>query len=221
MTLPPYRLICISTLSALVGCRSDGRLQGTLVGNPGDASMTAAPSTGVEVQSARMGVADITWIDCDSGASTTVVIDRDLDLLGLELFDAPTGRWCTVDVASSSPLVVQAEDTIEGGTVSLSVDIGVVELTSAGVPVGENTTLLFELAKPDWLLPATLGYSGGASIVIEPGSAEHDALAVVVESGSAAYVDDGNLQVDPEEVAAGPIAEGPGHSDDDDDDDDD
>lgn len=203
-----------------VGCRSDGSLQGTLVGNPGDASLAPAPTSGTTFRTARLPVDALAWLPCGGGPPEVVAIGRTVDLLARERLEAPEGFWCGLEVSTEGALELQV-DAAGGGAAQLQLEVGVVAVASRGFASGAADPLVLELGRPEWLDPTVLGFAGaGDEVRVEAGTPEHDALANTAAASSGLFADDGDRVVDDAERAAGEVAAGPDRGVEDDDDDD-
>jgi len=210
---------------AMVGCRTEQTYGGgTGVGNPGSSSVAVAPATGATLRSATAEVEAVTLSGCD-GASELIEVSATMNLLEPDSVAVPQGTWCTVEVHLSGPMEVIGDGDL-GGDFHVLVEVEQIDMDSASGVVVDGDDLVLELGWPGWLDARELDLEAGDSLQVAPGDAIHDGLAERVRTASAWFYDhNGDGQVDSDERAAGPAAQGTGsrtppeETDDDEDDD--
>jgi hypothetical protein len=198
-------------LPLLLACRPGETDLGTSVGNPGQTSMSVAPTDGLAVRAGTLPAEELVTISCE-GERKTTPIGRTLLLNGTDQIEVPPGTWCGVELRLNGNLRLDGIGD-SGGPMSLELELASVQLSSPGLSV-DGQALVLELGSPGWLDRLVPALEGGSSVGIGPTDPEHDALAAAVADGSGLYEDaNASGQVEDEERGPGAEAEGEDHED--------
>ena len=217
-----------------LGCRSGSTTsEGTVVGNPGDGAMRVGDGVDFQPETARSTVSTMLWKHCD-GEEREVSMGVDVDLLGENQFDVPSGNWCAVVVYFSDslfiagPLVIEDEDEDEReeeGADDFWFEMELNTEKAIFIPESDGYTssdehLVMEFGEPGWFDPVELldgiEFSEAQRQDLEEGifvvDEEHAAYLDLVdrlESASSIFVDsDGDGQISEDERDEGPVANG-------------
>ncbi len=193
---------------ALVGACRTPPVQGTSVGNPGDASLTAAPGTSIAWTSARLFVEQVVWMGCGT-ADDTVILDADIDLTEPFPFVAPVGKWCGVQVQANSDLVLDGTRA-DNRTAQVQLALTTIDIPSLrSFDVDPSSRMLIELGQPGWLDGSELPEYTGGDPSFGPDDDDYEDVVVLIERGSAVYYSqNGDFAVDDDERRNGPAAAG-------------
>jgi hypothetical protein len=199
------------------GCVSgEGDRSGTLVGNPGETSLTIAPADGVSYSRVDAPLSTLKSTGCDDSKELTTV-SATIDILSDETITLPSGQWCELRLEFSGPLEITG--TAGTGTFTLQLDVGKLNLSTTTPFSTDTLVTILELGEPDWLDPVKLDLADGQDVSVAPGGPVHNQLVAALKAGTALYEDlnaDGDL--DEDERAAGTLA---GDEDEDEDEDED
>ena len=143
-------IVCVATACS----GAEDTSQGTVVGNPGDTSMQLARSTAVEIVDATTFVDAFEWMDCD-GTSSTVDVQSDVDLLGPNTVEGPSGEWCglTIYLGDTLEIVTGWADEAESERLQVHFDLDVeyLQLNAQDGFVVDGKSTVVEFGHPDWL----------------------------------------------------------------------
>ncbi|MCB9683772.1 MAG: hypothetical protein H6735_01870 [Alphaproteobacteria bacterium] len=188
---------------------------GTGVGNPGTTRLTMERSASLTIDEATVPLATWEVSFCD-GERETVDVGREADLLAPEPDDLPGGEWCALTAVFDGPLhlAARAENGEPGkATIDLTLDLGEAGVALETLKVDGGSWIL-ELHPPS--KEAMYGLEDGTHLVVEPGDADHDALANAVASTAGLFEDlDENGVLDDQERDEGPVGGSPGGTGDD------
>ncbi|MAY80720.1 MAG: hypothetical protein CL930_08035 [Deltaproteobacteria bacterium] len=143
-------IICVATACS----GTEDTSQGTVVGNPGDTSMQLARSSAVDIVDATTFVDAFEWMDCN-GTSSTVDVQSDVDLLGQNTVEGPSGEWCglTIHLGDTLEIVTElaGEEESERFQLQFALDVEYLQLSAQdGFVVGGKSTVV-EFGHPNWL----------------------------------------------------------------------
>ena len=196
----------------LAACRQDGGTQGTVVGNPGEASPQLARAVDATYEQARALIDFTDALACGVDISEESDVSAEADLLdGAPLVPIPGGTWCAIGVSVDALYVSGV--TAEGQWFEIFLAPGFIEMEALRPLVVDGDRYVLELGEPDWLAPA-LEEGNGSVIFIAGDSPMGALLSDSLTLRSALFEDsDGDGVLSDEERALGPVAVGGSRSD--------
>lgn len=204
-------------LAILMGCTQDeGRDQGTVVGNPGDAALRMGAVDAGEVITARTTVSAMSLETC-TGTVTEFALGDEVDFLDDGYIEIPNGTWCALTLFAEDSLFIEAISDDEKTFLTLDLALAVLEFDSAEGFSVEGDQAILEWGFPGWLSMESEALVERLDIeeddiaeseeeedvlVIEIGPEDdgvHDDLVDVFAFGSGLYGDDGDGRLSDEE----------------------
>ena len=139
-------------LLALLACTEPSPSEGTVVGNPGDAALRLARTSGISGLEAYVVVSGLEMTGCSAGMVESREAREEIDLVRGGLLSLPAGDWCGVRLQFGAPVEIfgSAEDDDEVGLEAF-LDIGEVLLDSSSAFAVDGASFVLELGEPGWL----------------------------------------------------------------------
>ena len=192
----------------LLSCRLGASSQGTVVGNPGEATSRLAPiDSELTILSADAVIAFIDVLACDGSTSQEEVVDASVDLLEDVPLVIPGGTWCGFGLSLESVTIVGEYERV---SFSMVLSPGFVETSSAAGVVVDGQDFIFEMAEEGWLSAELLDLTGeeDGEVVLEEGDPLTERISDTLALRSALFEDDGDGVLSDDERQSGPIAWG-------------
>ena len=205
------RSLALLLLAPLVGCAQvhfgpDG--SGTSVGNPNKARVTLqlAEAYGFEHEVAVYPVEAIEFVGCDDDADSVWQLDRELDLLGVQLAPVPLVRSCEQVFVPAGNFVLSG--TYEGTPYRVEFELPEVRM-EGDWEIEPGTHYIIEFGGLEWLNFFRDPLVRGDDLDYGPDRTFHDLHRASFEGGAAVFEDtDGDGKLSAEEREAGKISGG-------------
>lgn len=169
------------SVAMVIGCSTEPNL-GTAVGNPGSGlTVKTSGGPGIDAMGGSFTAAEVQLRPC-TGAAEVVARDLLVDAAGGTTIDLPDGDYCGVAFVVDG--VMALEGTGSGHTLTLSLDVGRVDVWTASGFTLEEDALTVYLGASGWLDAGDLKLDEADVSITPADGSDHRDLVEAVRTGS-------------------------------------